>query len=150
MKIRYSLKSGGRSEGETIRREEWVVESPLPPETPRDEPPKRERIKLARRQEFLLAKGVTGFDIRYIWVPHPPLGQRVDPAEPPVQVELLVVDENPEGSGLPDGLEIRLLLLDEGALNLETVFQTTLTFRGPTSGISEEMNDEWLNSGRRR
>lgn len=146
LKVRYRLKSGSRSEGKTMVREEWVVESPLPPETPRDEPPRRERIKLSRRQEFKLAQGVMDFEIRYIWVPQRPREELLDPTEPPSPVELQVVDENPEGSGLPDGLEIRLVLLDESAARGETTFQTTMAFRGPTSGISRDMNDEWLNS----
>lgn len=150
LKVRYSLKSGSRREGKTMRREEWVLESPLPPATPRDEPPKRERIKLGRRQEFELAQGVTDFQIRYIWVPFPPQEERLNNAGPPEPLKLQVVDRNPEGSGLPDGLEIRLVLLDEGADRGETTFQTTVAFRGPTSGISRDMNESWLNSRGRR
>jgi prepilin-type N-terminal cleavage/methylation domain-containing protein len=146
LKVKYSLKSGNRRDGKTIRREEWVVDSPLPVETPRDEPPKHERIKLGRRQEFELAKGVMDFQIRYIWVPYRPREEQLEPNEPPVPLELQVVDGNPEGAGLPSGLEIRLVLLDEGAAFGETTFQTTVAFRGPTSGISQEMNDRWLGS----
>lgn len=132
--IRYRLGKSGKER--VIYREEAVVKDALPlRRLGEEEPVDRTRIKLGRKRKFEFAAGVRDFRVEYIWMPKPePHG----PNEPPLPVEPVVLDENREGWGLPQGMRLFLTIDDEHDVRGETTFTASIVFHGPTSHFDAE------------
>ncbi|HOZ46875.1 MAG TPA: prepilin-type N-terminal cleavage/methylation domain-containing protein [Candidatus Hydrogenedentes bacterium] len=136
---------------DTLYREEAIVKDALPIRRPEGEDGKEddeteERIKLGRKHKFELACNVKDFEVWYFWMP--PDTER-ESEEPPSYIEPVILEENNEGWGLPQGLKIALTVEDPNAQTGETTFVTAVTFRGPTTpfdagrlGVAMETTEE--------
>jgi prepilin-type N-terminal cleavage/methylation domain-containing protein len=129
IKYRYS-----RSDNVLVR-EEAVVEDALPIRREGEEELDRERVKLGRKRKFDFATGVLGFDVWYYWVPKPPDRPF---GTPPIQVEPIVLEENRQGWGLPQGMKVAMTLEDPNSTTGEATFLATVTFHGPTWTYDEK------------
>lgn len=105
MRVRYYYNQGQKE----LMREEAFVQTALPkvPRAGRDLD--RQRIKLKHKEKFVVAENVIDFRVRYIWMPIE-IGR--NPNLPPVPVEPLVVERHRERWGLPQALEITVVLRD--------------------------------------
>ena len=92
-----------------LMREEALVKTALPKRPPRGRELDRTRIKLSKEEKFLVASNVAEFKVRYIWTPLPLFR---DPKMPPKPTEFITVDRHKERWGLPQGIEIRLVVSD--------------------------------------
>ncbi len=116
-------------------REEAVVDEPLPLRRRDEDTVDRSRIKLGRKRKFEFATDVLDFEVWYCWVPPPP---KRKPGEPPVLVDPIILEENRQGWGLPQGLKVALTLEDPNASSGRTTFSSSITFRGPTTSYKAE------------
>ncbi len=131
MWVRYRLDAGGSRNGRTLIREERPVEDPIPVQPPSGETLDMRRLKLGHTEKFELAAGIRELGFRYYWVP----SVRRDPAQPPAPLPLLVEETNPDGRGLPQGVDILLVLNDPALPEATAAFTSAVTFRGPTSQL---------------
>ena len=87
---------------------------------------------MGRRRSFDLATGLRDLEMTYLWVlPLPEEGEKIQDPGP------LEVHENREGWGLPQGIRVRLTMMDEFADQGRTPFQTMVVFRGVTTPFGE-------------
>ena len=61
-----------------------------------------------------------------------PAGEPQPAGEPPVRIEPVVLEENRQRWGLPQGVRVSLTLEDVNAESGRTTFDTAVTFRGKT------------------
>ncbi len=106
MRVRYYYQRSQR----TLMREEAMVETALPKAPPRAHELDRQRIKLGRKKKRVIANNVDRFDLEYIWIPQPP--PRPDPKTPPSEVEPIVAREHRERWGMPQGIHLRMCVID--------------------------------------
>ncbi len=105
MRVRYRYR---RAQHELVR-EEAMVQAALPNRPPADKKVKPEHIELSERKQFVVARNIEDFEIRYLWVPLP---EHTDVKQPPPPVEPVVVERHKENWGLPTGVEVVLTLSD--------------------------------------
>lgn len=134
MRVRYRFnRSGGK-----ILREEALAEMSLPARPPRGRELDRARVKVKHEEEFEVVSGVKNLEIRYVWMPRPK-GRPHD--QPPAWVTPLRVPEHRERWGLPQGVEVTLVL--ENPRRPEEVEAVTALFPIYTPGYLmsiEELN----------
>lgn len=142
MWIRYRIKKGSAKTGDTLVREERVVESSLPAKAPEDGKIDRTILKLGTEHQFEVAENVDKLNIRYCWLPPKKEMQNVDSSLPPQALKLIVLDELREGTGLPQGIRVELTLEDKSvsakAKGQKTTFTMLTAFRGPTTEIDRD------------
>lgn len=126
MRVRYYLSN------RRLMREEALVEMALPVKPPEGRELARERIRIGRRNAFLLADNVRSFRIGYIWVPYP---DDRDIDYPPEWMEEIMVHTHRERWGLPQGLEIQLTLFDPKEQAEDQVFLTRIATRGDSNRL---------------
>lgn len=142
--VHYRIR--GTGDAKYLEREEAVVLSPLPPRPAGiGEPVDIEKLKLGRKHEFVLASGVRSFKMQYFWAP--PLMPR-DPSSPPSPVEPIILDENPQGYGIPKGMRMTLALENGTAPEGHSTFTNALVFRAPTSPLPLPLEERYRQSGR--
>jgi prepilin-type N-terminal cleavage/methylation domain-containing protein len=105
MRVRYRYKA---STDELIR-EEAMVKTALPNRPPEGKKVDPARIELSDESEFVVARNVERFELRYLWAPYP---QWEDQKAPPPRVEPLIAQRNKEGWGLPTAIEVQLSIED--------------------------------------
>lgn len=103
MRVRYRYR---RAQHELVR-EEAMVTAALPNRPPPDKKVNPEHVELGNKEDFLIARDIEDFELRYIWSPAPVI---VDTKSPPPPVETIVKERHKENWGLPTGIEIRLTL----------------------------------------
>ena len=133
MQVRYHLVSGKRGESMTLEREEAIVEGPLPVAKAMDDLGGQLGIKLGRSYQFLLASGVEDLSFYYTWALAEPHGRET----PPNWAK--VVGDSAVEAGLPEGIEVTLVLQDPGNVSsdFESTFTDVVAFRGATSRVPE-------------
>ncbi len=142
--VHYRVRGDGNRK--YLEREEAVVLSPLPPRpTVIGEPVNIEKLRLGRKYKFLLAGGVRSFKMQYFWAP--PLVP-ADPSGPPPRVEPIILDENPQGYGIPKGMRMTLALDNVVAPDGLSTFTNALVFRAPTSPLPLPLEEQYRQSGR--
>ncbi len=105
MRVRYRY----RPVQNEIVREEAMVQTALPNRPPAGKKVDAERVRRSKESEFVIARDVEEFEIRYLWAPFPKL---VDPNQAPPPVKLIETQRHRENLGLPTGIELRLVLRD--------------------------------------
>lgn len=103
MKVRYYLDRRGG----TLVREEAIVDGPLPANAADAEKWGGSRLRLTDEASFVVASGVTHFEIKYLWIQRPDSGYW---GSKPAYLEPRVAKRHHLGWGLPQGLEIDLTL----------------------------------------
>jgi prepilin-type N-terminal cleavage/methylation domain-containing protein len=125
LRVEYSF---NRNKMELIR-EEALVETALPQAPPKDRELNRQRIKLKKREEFVIATNVLDFQVRYIWIPI-----EIQPDSllntPPPPVVPVVVAKHKERWGLPQGLQVTLVVADPNSPE-PLQFSVILPIRAP-------------------
>lgn len=131
MFVRYRLVSGGRDGGMMLRREEALVEGPLPLDRQADGLGQPLGITLGRPHDFELASGVEDLSFYYMWAVAQPQLSNARPAWAEI-----VGDGVVEG-GLPEAIEVTLVLHDPGNVSgdFESTFTDVVTFRGGSSPV---------------
>ena len=112
LRVEYSF---NRNKNALIR-EEALVETALPQAPPLGRELDRQRIKLKKREEFVIATNVLDFQVRYIWIPI-----EVEPGAvliaPPPPATPVIIDRHKERWGLPQGVQVTLVVAEsDGAL----------------------------------
>ena len=114
----------------TLFREEALVKDALPlRKLEGEERIDRQRIKLGRKRKYEFVTDVLAFDVSYWWMP---AGEPQPAGEPPAPIEPVVLEENRQRWGLPQGVRVSLTLEDVNAESGRTTFDTAVSFRGPT------------------
>lgn len=126
MRVRYYLSN------DQLMREEALVEVALPVRPPEGRDLVRDRIKVGRRNRFVLADNVRDFQIGYIWVPLP---DERDNDFPPDWQEEVMARTHRERWGLPQGLEIQLTLYDPEEMAPDQTFLTRIATRGESNRL---------------
>jgi prepilin-type N-terminal cleavage/methylation domain-containing protein len=129
--VRYQMARTTGSRGRTLQRTEASVTGPLPFWEVGQPEPISSTVRLGRRRSFDLATGLRDLELGYLWVMPPTVEAPVFNREP------LEVGENREGWGLPQGVRIRLTMMDEFSERGHTAFQTLVVFRGRTTELGE-------------
>jgi prepilin-type N-terminal cleavage/methylation domain-containing protein len=130
MWVRYRYNRTGRE----LIRDEALVEMALPKQPPRGQAIDRGRLKMRRREQFVVAANVEDFSVRYVWIPIQP--QR-DKKQPPPPVTPIYADRHEEGWGLPTGIEVRMTVIDPGDKNQRRTFLVRKTILNPSAGYRE-------------
>ncbi len=138
MWINYRLKRDGQNPGKTLERREAIVEEPLPIWRPEMKDDILDNPDLGRTKTFDLAYGLEDFKLRYWWTPELEVipGKRDEPAQF-VSRDPIKVDENKEGWGIPQGIELTLIVDDEFTYGEDVAFTTFVAFRGPTTPLGK-------------
>ncbi|MFP4499616.1 MAG: PilW family protein [Candidatus Hydrogenedentota bacterium] len=105
MLVRYRFNRTGQE----LLRQEAQVTMALPQRRRGEDKIDRGRLKTSKEEEYVVARNVRSFDVRYVWMPVP--AQR-DPNQPPPRVRPIRADRHEEGWGLPNGIEIKLVVED--------------------------------------
>jgi len=137
LRVRYRHK---RSAGELIR-EEAFVDAALPNRPRGGQELDRERIETRDEEEFLIARNVKDFEVRYIWTPLP--GQR-DEDLPPPWIEHMYAKRHNIRWDLPQGLELTLVLEDPENPRDRMTVQSTIVTRNPSRRMKREQLNEKL------
>lgn len=138
IQIQYRTRKDPNGEGGILVREERLVKSPLPSAPPDGGEIDRTIIKMDSETDFELAYEVKQLELRYYWLPpNTGIGDATDQG-PPAPVEYIIREENPKGSGIPQGIRIDLTLQDDNSESGETTFTTFVVFRGATTELEEE------------
>ncbi len=126
MRVRYYLAN------RRLMREEALVEVALPVRPPDGRDLARDRIKVGRRNSFVLADNVRDFQVGYVWVPTP---DERDMDYPPDWMEEIMVHGHRERWGLPQGLQIALTLYDPEGQAPDQTFLTRISTRGESNRL---------------
>jgi len=138
MRVRYRF---NRSRGE-LEREEALVETALPNRPPFGQEVERDRVKLEDREDFVLARGVRSFRLRYIWVP---LQIRQDANQPLPPVEPVFVTRHKENTGFPQAIEVTLSISNPEDRRSEGMeFKSILPIHAPNQRYTEKALEERL------
>ncbi len=131
MLVRYRLVSEGRGGAITLRREEALVEGPLPVAGQTDDLGQPLEMALGRSYDFMLASGVERLSFYYMWA----LVKLRPPEMPPAWAEM--VGDTVVEAGLPETIEVTLVLHDPGSVSggFESTFTDVVTFRSASSPI---------------
>lgn len=130
MWVRYRYNRTGRE----LIRDEALVEMALPKQPPRGQAIDRGRLKMRRRERFVVATNVQQFSVRYVWIPIQP--QR-DKKQPPTPVTPVYADRHEEGWGLPAGMEIRMTVFDPEDPGQQRTFFVRKTIMNPSAAYRE-------------
>lgn len=131
MKVRYHF---DRANG-TVVRDEAVVSGALPATTASADELEPSALDLSDESSFVVATGVSRFELRYLWVERPSSAYW---RERPVPVEPVAVERHRPGWGLPQALQIDLTL--SGAR--EDTVPLELQIRIPTRSVNRQ-RDAW-------
>jgi len=137
MRVRYSF---NRTKGEIIR-EEALVETALPNRPPAGQKVDQKRVKLSDREDFVMARNVRDFELRYVWSPIPKI---TNADVPPPPAELVYAERHSEDLGLPQAIEVKLSLEDPDNRDNTIDFQTLIPVRAPNTRYFLEMLRERL------
>jgi len=105
MWVQYRLKNNPEGVGETLVREEALVEGPIPLAEPGEDDVDLSRIKLGRKRKFEVASNVLSFDVSYYRVPFAEGIQDV-PAPAPVPRSFGSSGERRDGAALDTGFGV--------------------------------------------
>ena len=130
LRVRYYYNRAGNE----IVREEGVVETALPPPGTEQES-ERSRVKVEDEEEFVVAANVSEFSLRYLWVPTVPDRNL---SMPPKDVEVQIAERHKLGWGLPQGLELTIIVEAPGSGEKPYEILASLPTRAPTSSLSPD------------
>lgn len=131
MKVRYHFDR----EAGTVIREEALVDGALPATAVDAEEGGLGRIRLTDEASFVVATGVSRFDLRYLWIQRPGSEYWQNRPEP---VEPVAAKRHRTGRGLPQALEIDLELAGRDSDTPPLAFQV----RVPTRTLNRQ-RDAW-------
>lgn len=134
LRLRYRLRDNPKGAGKILLRQEAPVEDALPVADPGGSLDTR-MITTGREETFELATEIKRFQIEYIWVRQEDDAAALTSSDG-VQADRMVMEENKEGWGMPQGMRLQLVVTDANAESRETTFTTTVAFRGPTTTMT--------------
>lgn len=131
MKVRYRF---DKQDG-TVVREEALVQGSLPATAEAAEVGGALPIQFRDEASFVVATGVSKFDLRYLWIQRPGSAYWQSKPEP---VTPVVADRHKAGWGLPQGLQVRLALQAEDSKTPPLEFEARI----PTRTMNRQ-RDTW-------
>lgn len=123
MWIRYRYSRAQRA----IIREEALVKDTLPMNRRSGEDfIAPSRVKLGRKRKFNFLNNVRRFQVSYCWMPPPRRARRRN--EPPIPIDPVVLEQNHQGWGLPQGMRMHVTIVDPNTQSGEMAFDLGVTF----------------------
>ncbi len=126
MRVRYRHNRSNK----TLVRDEALVETALPKKPPRGRELDRERIKVSKREDFVVAHNVRDVTFTYVWMPKPKPGPK---GAPPQWTEPIRASRNRERWGLPQAIAIEMVIEDPTRRGKRQTITTTIPVRAPNT-----------------